>query len=609
MAQDPLPPPLHPANVPESFNFGSHIVDYWANELPQQVALHWTDQTLSREKQLTYAHFSRQSQRVAKLLTSLGVSQGEKCVVILPRIPEWWEIATACLRAGIVLCPCTTLLVDKDIEFRLRASKAALFVGDEASVSKLLRVKQNCPDLRTILQIGGGRDGGGDGGGNNTRTGGVIIIDFHRSLSRIPETTHFETPESLTSTSPALIFFTSGTTGPPKMVRHPQAYPLAHVLTGTHWLRLSPDSVYWNLSEQGWAKAAWSFFASWTCGATLFVHDDRLAFTPRRTMAVLTKFPITTLCAPPTVYRQLVLDENVKFFEQSGLKKRLRHACGAGEPLNGGVIKKWAELTGFDIYDGYGQTETILVCANQAVNPIRFGSMGKPIPGVPLVIIDSDGKVTKDEEEGDIAICVDDDGHSRSPIGLFDGYITTTSSQSGSSSSSSVSSSSSSESLDRKVKRFPVGKKYYLTGDRAYRDSQGYFWFVGRGDDVINSSGYRIGPFEVESTLKLHPSVVESAVVASPDPIRDEVVKAFVVLTDAAAAAKLSSTQSRDDLTLELQNFCKENAAPYKYPRKIEFVDASFLPKTISGKIRRAELKRLEKERYHADPRQRKAKM
>ncbi|KAL6244306.1 hypothetical protein RBB50_008548 [Rhinocladiella similis] len=571
------PPPIHPTDVPDSFNFGSHIVDYWASELPQQVALHWTDQTLSQEKKLTYAHFSRQSQRVAKLLASLGVLQGEKCVIILPRIPEWWEVATACLRAGIVLCPCTTLLVDKDIEFRLHASKATLFVGDEASVSKVLRVKQNCPDLRTVIQIGGG---GGSAG----------IIDFHKSLATIPETAHFPTPKSLTSTSPALVFFTSGTTGPPKMVRHSQTYPVGHVLTGYHWLRLSPGSVYWNLSEQGWAKAAWSYFSSWTCGATLFVHDDRLAFTPRRTMSVLAKFPITTLCAPPTVYRQLVLDENAKFFRHPGIKT-LRHACGAGEPLNGGVIKKWADLTGFNIYDGYGQTETILVCANQASNPVKFGSMGKPLPDVPLAIITPDGEVTRDEEEGDIALRTDDDDgdrdQSRGPIGLFDGYLT-----------ASSGSSSSDGPLDRRIKHFPNGKKYYLTGDRAYHDSEGYFWFVGRGDDVINSSGYRIGPFEVESTLKLHPAVVESAVVASPDPMRDEVVKAFVVLTADAAKVASQSPSRRDRLVRDLQDFCKENAAPYKYPRKIEFVHAAFLPKTISGKIKRADLKRLEKERY-----------
>lgn len=581
--------PISPAQIPLSFNFATHIVDYWARRDPNLVALKWVDQSLSNTKDLTYAHFSRESNRIAILLTNLGLKPGDICIVILPRIPEWWEIATACLRSGVILCPCTTLLVDKDIEYRLQVSHASAFIGDETAVSKVLKIRSQCPNLKQIVQIGG--------------KSSSEVVDFHTALSKIPPNSYQIVPGSLTPTSPAVIFFTSGTTGPPKMVLHSQiSYPLAHAMTGVHWLQLSPDKVYWNLSEQGWAKAAWSFFSTWNCGATLFVHDDRMAFNPRRTLEVLHKFPITTLCAPPTVYRQLVLDENRKFFQSpEGRPKALEHCCGAGEPLNEGVIRTWKDITGgMEIFDGYGQTESILTCGNQKQNPVRPGSMGKPIPGVPLRVVDSNGNESKEGDEGDITIEIIDKGPNTF-FGIFEGYI-----------------DKSSGKIDPRIRSFPNGRSYYFTGDRASRDKDGYLWFVGRSDDVINSSGYRIGkkhchfvvsfffftnfqtpgPFEVESTLKLHPSVVESAVVASPDPQRDEVVKAFIVLTSSAASKLKADSSATSKLIDELQSFCKTNAAPYKYPRKIEFVDASFLPKTISGKIKRAELKRLERQRY-----------
>ncbi|KAK4948623.1 hypothetical protein LTR10_012627 [Elasticomyces elasticus] len=570
--------PVSPLHRPSSFNFARDVVDHWAHKDPSQNALYWADQSLSSTKQLTYAHFARQSHRIATLLASLGIKQGETCIVILPRVPEWWELATACLRSGVVLCPCTTLLVAKDIEYRLQISHAAAFVGDEASVAKCLSVASKCPQLRTVIQV--------QASNNNVSPSSrdQRVTDFHTALASIPEDVKCPVPSTLTSTSPALTFFTSGTTGPPKMVLHSQiSYPLAHALTGIHWLQLSPSKTYWNLSEQGWAKAAWSWFSSWNCGATLFVHEDRLPFSPRRTLKVLHDFPITTLCAPPTVYRQLVLDENREFFAtEQGRPRALTHCCGAGEPLNESVIRVWKEMTnGIEIYDAYGQTETIVVCANQATNPVKPGSMGKPIPDVPLTIVDSGGNVTKDGKEGDIAIEVaGKDKQESSFFGIFEGYIDKATGK-----------------IDSKVKTFQNGKRYYITGDRASRDKDGYFWFVGRNDDVINSAGYRIGPFEVESTLKQHPSVIESAVVASPDDQRDEVVKAFVVLTD-SASARMNDDSSRDKLVRELQEFCKEHAAPYKYPRKIEFVDAKFLPKTISGKIRRGELKALERKRY-----------
>ena len=583
----PLPRPTH-------FNFATSVVDHWATRDPSQLALQHIAQDGRTESKLTYAHFARESRTIAVLLLrDLGLVPGDVVVLILPRVPAWWAVATACLRAGVVFCPCTTLLVEKDIEYRVRVSGARAFIGDKVAVRKCLSVRRGCAGLERVVQVGGEAPRG--------------VVDFHASLERVKgemgsEKGSYEVEEEkkeekqTKASDPAILFFTSGTSGPPKIVRHSHiSYPLAHVLTGRHWLDLQPGKVYWNLSEQGWAKAAWSFFGAWTNGACLFVVDDRGPFSPIRVLETLNRYPVTTLCAPPTAYRQMVLDESQRYIE-ANKPKALEHCVGAGEPLNGSVIDTWKRMTGLEIRDGYGQTETILLCANQEPAPVKPGSMGKPLPGVPLYVIDDDGKETsKEDQEGDIAVRLDDlEGtQNDSYFGIFDGYL-----EEG--------------KLDRRIRNLS-GHNWYLTGDRATRDRDGYLWFVGRGDDVINSSGYRIGqylcdfgdtrltsagPFEVESTLKQHPAVVESAVVASPDPQRDEVVKAFVVLTEQAA-----KSADKAQLKQELQAFCKANAAPYKYPRKIEFVDASFLPKTISGKIKRGELKKMEKDKYQKEQR------
>ncbi|KAF7197374.1 Acyl-coenzyme A synthetase ACSM5, mitochondrial [Pseudocercospora fuligena] len=540
---------------PKEFNFATDVVDYWAKNPSKGCAMHWISQDRKKERQLSFEHFSRQSHRLAVLFREkLGVQKGEKMLIIMPRLPEWWEIATAGIRSGIVICPATTLLVDKDIEYRANRSKASVFLGDSVAVQKMLKVRKNCPSIKHIFQLDG------------NSSGDVVLLS--EALKSVPQDAKYSGSKPAIK-DPSMIYFTSGTTGPPKMVQHNQiSYPLAHTITGKYFHRLEPGQLNWVLTEQGWAKAGWAFLGTWNCGAGIFIHDDRGAFNPKATLDILNSYPITTFCAPPTVYRQLVLEETRKYLQQHP-PKALKHCTGAGEPLNPEVIRLWLETTGMEICDGFGQSETILLCGNFKGNAIRPGSMGKPSPGTPLFVVGDDGKEAVADVEGDIAVKVDLTEQSNF-FGVFDGYLDE-------------------GKLDRKLIECPEqGQAWYSTGDRAVRDKDGYFWFVGRNDDVINSAGYRIGPFEVESTLKQHPAVVESAVVSSPDKSRGEVVKAFIVLT-----AEFTK-KDKDSLIKELQDFCKENAAPYKYPRKVQFVDPSFLPKTISGKIQRKKLKQME---------------
>ncbi|KMU87657.1 acyl-coenzyme A synthetase ACSM2A [Coccidioides immitis H538.4] len=541
---------------PEHFNFAVDVVDKWAAETPSPQALLWVDQNGRNPLSLDYAYFSKRSHRAAGLLARLGVKKGDRVIIILPRVPAWWEVATAVIRLGGVVCPCTTLAVAHDIEYRAQASGATVFVGDSVSLEKFNSVRKNCPNVRLALQAAGAplKD----------------TLQYSSELDKFPEEFLFRGDGRKTKWSdPSMIYFTSGTTGMPKMVLHNQvSYPLAHVLTGRLWLDLEPGKLYWNLSEQGWAKAAWAWFGAWNCGAALFVQETVGPFSAEQTLDNLHNYPITTLCAPPTAYRQFVLPSRQEYFRRNP-PMRLEHCVGAGEPLNDQVIRTWKEMCGLEIRDGYGQTETTLVCGNIKGNKVKFGSMGKPLPGVPLTVITPEGEESPAEEEGEIAIATTTPEGFQT-LNIFSGYLKP-------------------DSAVLRPTRQGKGRSWYLTGDRAYRDDEGYLWFVGRSDDVINSSGYRIGPFEVESVLKKHPAVVESAVVASPDAARVEVVKAFIVLQD--------EYKSRDSAALiaELQDFCKAETAPYKYPRRIQFVEPGFLPKTISGKIKRAELRALEK--------------
>ena len=531
--------------VPDKFSFPLDVFDKWG----ERLALFWTDGII--EKKFSFSALKKLSSKGAGAFKKMGLNKGDKVIVLLPNIPEWWEIMLALMRINAIPIPATTLLTSKDIEYRLTATdiKAIITIDEE---TEKVEEAVNGSKTNPLLVITGERKG---------------WQDYIKERDRADA---FEGGRAA-SDEPALIYFTSGTTCPPKMVLHTQAsYPLAHIITGRYWLDLRPGDIHWNLSDTGWAKAAWSsFFGPWHMGATIFSLFKKGKFSPSLIIDTLKRYPVTTLCGPPTAYRMMV-----KEIQDSRLRrvapalrrvrrgeeetkfefKSLRHFVAAGEPLNKGIIEVWKERTGMYIYDGYGQTETVNVLANYRCLPVKPGSMGVPAPGFNVDIIDENGKPVLPNTEGDIAIAV----KPGRPAGLFKEYLG-----------------------NPDATEMAVRGNWYMTGDRAYKDEEGYFWFVGRADDVILTSGYRIGPFEIESVLIEHPAVKESAVVASPDEVRGEVVKAFVVLTQ--------NYKPSDALAEELQKFVKGRTAPYKYPRKIEFVDD--LPKTISGKIKRKELK------------------
>lgn len=515
---------------PANFNFVGDVVDRWANEEPDLEAIHWIDDN-GNEGHISFAEHSERAKQLANAMAEAGIERGDYVLLILGRQVAWWEVMTACLRSGIVVCPGTTQLSSKDIALRVKAAGAVAVITDDVVAQRVDDVADQCASLRANIVVG------------SERPGWSTYEDLFADASGGHECA------STALTDPAICYFTSGTTGLPKMVLHNQGYGLAHKVTGQYWLDLGPSDLHWNISDTGWAKAAWSsYFGPWNQGATLFVHDCA-GFDPKRTLGLLSEHPITTMCGAPTIYRMLVQQDLNDYDWES-----LRHCVGAGEPLNPEIIETWQHATGILVRDGYGQTESVILCGSFPCLEVKHGSMGKPAPGVDLQVIDNDGKILPNDQEGDIAVRISPEH----PLGLFSGYAGST--------------GDNSECFKG---------DWYLTGDRAIQDSDGYFWFVGRADDVIISAGYRIGPFEVESALLEHEAVVESAVVASPDELRGEVVKAFVVLG--------AGVSGNDTLSKELQDHVKSVTAPYKYPRKIEYVME--LPKTVSGKIRRVELR------------------
>ena len=526
-------------DVPEFFNFGFDVVDRWAEDRTK-LALISVDPSGEQAQQHTFWDLKMLSNRFANALRDLGISKGDRVFVMLPRIPQWYVVMVGMMKLGVVPMPATTLCTPKDIEYRINQAEAVAAITDLEDAPKVEEAAGACPSLKYLIMAPGEKRG---------------WLSYDERMEKASP--NLDGVERTRSDDPLLIYFTSGTVGYPKMVLHTQAsYGLGHVLTAKYWQDLGPTDLQWTLSDTGWAKAAYGkLFGQWTLGAAIMQHDARGRFDAQQTLEMVGKYGVTSFCAPPTAYRMMVL-EDLRKYQMSNL----RHCTSAGEPLNPEVMKKWQDGTGLTIYDGYGQTETVLLVGNYQCLPVRPGSMGKPVPGFEIGIVDDHGSELPDGEEGQIAVKV----KPTRPVGLFKEYWKDP------------------EAMERSF----VGD-WYLTGDKGYRDEDGYFWFVGRADDVIISAGYRIGPFEVESALIEHPAVAESAVVASPDPVRGDIVKAFVILKPGYV--------SSDELVISLQDHVKNTTAPYKYPRAIDFVTE--LPKTISGKIRRVELREAEVEK------------
>jgi acetyl-CoA synthetase/medium-chain acyl-CoA synthetase len=525
---------MHSANseapaAPLHFNFATDVIDRWAAERPEAPALWCVHATTGAEEKLSFRQLATLSCRAADCLRSSGVRRGDRVLIMLPRVPQWWIGMLGLIRLGAVPVPATLLLTTRDVAYRLESARVSAVITSQDGVAKVGGFEG------TRLLVGGEQPG---------------WIDFDHGVR---EAGAGFRGERTRGDDPGIIYFTSATTGNPKMVMHTQAsYGLGHRLTGRLWLDLRPEDVHWNLSDLGWGKAAWSsFYGPWQMGACVFALDAPGKFDPALALKTLAAYPITTWCAPPTALRLIVRQD------LSGWRfPHLRHCVSAGEPLNPEVLSLWREATGLTLHEGYGQTETVVLIGNFRAlgRAVRPGSMGQAAPGFTVALLDEHLREVPAGEEGEVAVRVKPDR----PLGLFSEYW-----------------------LNPEEMAAHFHGDWYLTGDRATRDADGYFWFVGRKDDVIKSSGYRIGPFEVESALLEHPAVLEAAVIGQPDALRGQIVKACVVLRPGVDAA--------NGLKTELQVHCKKLIAAYKYPREVEFVRE--LPKTTSGKTRHVELR------------------
>jgi len=523
-------------NIPENFNYAFDVVDELATTNPAQLALVWCD-AQGNHRNFTFGEIRRYSNRVANYLKSLGLKKGDPVMLILKRRYEFWFCLLALHKIGAIAVPATHLLTAKDIVYRNKAAdiKMIISVAEDEVIKHIEAAEQESPSLKFKALVEGEREG---------------WLSLEQGMENAEEDLVRPTAEEGTTNQDiSLLYFTSGTTGYPKMVRHNFTYPLGHIVTAKYWQNVIDGGLHLTVADTGWAKAVWGkIYGQWIAGSAVFVYDyDK--FVPKELLQVIADYGVTTFCAPPTIYRFLIKED----FSRFNLEK-LKYCVIAGEPLNPEVYAQFLKQTGLKLKEAYGQTEMTVSIATFPWMEPKPGSMGKPAPGYDIDIIDEEGNSCEVGETGELVVRTD----RRKPVGLFDGYH---------------------RDPGRTAKVWNDG--IYHTGDTAWRDEDGYYWFVGRTDDVIKSSGYRIGPFEVESALIEHPAVMECAVTAVPDPIRGQIVKASVVLT--------ADYTPCDQLVLELQEHVKKVTAPYKYPRIIEFVEE--LPKTISGKIRRVEIR------------------
>ena len=523
----------HDLKCPDNFNFGFDIISdkYGKSEKTALIAI---QKSTKKVQKISYKELNENSSKFANALKNFGIKKKDNILVILPRIPEWYYCILGCSKVGAVAIPCTKMLKAKDIEYRAKKSNAKVIISTSESSSEINKIKDNCKSLKYKILVKDKKDDWY----NYDEICKKSDVNFGRDM--VPPTK---------SNDLMLIYFTSGSTAMPKMVERDQSYAFSHIITQKYWQDLKSTDIHWTLTDTGWAKAAWGLlYPPLLAGCTIILYDND-GFDLDEHLEIIKKHKVTTFCAPPTIYR-LMAQSNLANFEVSSL----RHCFSAGEPLNPEAMRSWKNATGCDVYDGYGQTETINIIANFPGMPIKKGSMGRPCPGFEIEIIDNQANILEINQIGNIGIKITDPY----PPGLFRGYY-----------------------QDQKKTSEVFKNGWYFTGDTATKDKDGYFWFVGRSDDIITSSGYRISPFEVESVLLEHPYIVEAAVVAKPDKVRGEIVAAFIVLG--------KNYNGNRKLKLEIQEFVKNNTAPYKYPREIIFTKN--LPKTISGKIRRIDLR------------------
>jgi acyl-coenzyme A synthetase/AMP-(fatty) acid ligase len=525
--------------VPERFNFVVDMVERQAATGPDRPALLSLDAAGEVTSRYTYGELCRESRRMANVYAGLGVRKGEPVFIMVPRLAEWYIAVLGAIRMGAVIMPATPMLTGRDIQYRIERSDAVAAVCDTESAAKLDEVRDRLPSLRTSIVVGE-----------------PPSASWRRIDELMAAAGDQGGSDPTAADDPMIIYFTSGTVAYPKMVLHPQSYAIGHAaITARYWQDLRAEDVHWTISDTGWAKMAWGkLFGQFAAGVQL-VQMNMGKPDADLLLDTIARHGVTTFCAPPTLYRMLVLTDLHRHDLSS-----LRHCLSAGEPLNPEVMRVWEEGTGgLQPYDGYGQTETVNLCANYRCLPVRPGSMGKPPPGMDIAVVDDDGNPVPDGEEGNIAVRV----VPKRPIGLFREYW-----------------------RDPDATAACMVGDWYLTGDHARRDTDGYYWFEGRADDVITSAAYRIGPFEVESALVEHPAVAEAAVVGKDDAERTQIVTAFVILVPGA--------EGTPALAKELQEHVRTVTAPYKYPREVHFVTE--LPKTVSGKIRRTELRQMLRE-------------
>jgi len=526
--------------APENFNFSYDIIDRYAKECPEKRALVWCDDN-GCEKTFTFADISVESKRAAYFLSAAGIKKGDAVMLILRRRYEFWILMPALHRIGAIVVPATDQLLQKDIEYRTNAAEIKMIISYENPLiqTEIEKAMPASKTVKTLVTVGSEREG---------------WVNFHKEYEKCAAEFPRPVGEAATNNEdPMLMYFTSGTSGYPKMVLHNFVYPIGHIITAKYWHGVVDDGLHLTVAETGWAKATWGkLYGQWICGTAIFVYD-MTSFKPDKMLQKISQYGVTTFCAPPTVYRYLIRQDLSKYDLSSVVR-----CTTAGEALNGEVYNKFHQFTGQKIFEGYGQSESAIIAGNFLNEPVKPGSMGKASPAYEVEIVDPNGKPVATGEVGELVIHVDREYS----FGLLTGYY---------------------RDVALTADAFDGG--VYHTGDTVYQDEDNYIWFVGRKDDIIKSSGYRISPFEVESVLQQHPSVMECAVTGVEDAKRGQAVKATIVLSPGFEASH--------ELEIELFDFVKHETALYKCPRIIEFVKE--LPKTISGKIRRVEIREKDK--------------